>query len=332
MSEHGCAECDRGPFDYIRHSMGGRWTANTIAPQLAKGVRFGFVGSSDDHLGYPGAYGEGVLGVWADELSPQSLFEAIRARRTYASSGERIALEFTLNGSPMGAQLPFAADREIDVRVEGQDAVEMVELVRNGRVIHRHFPGDTATPVTLPGRAKCRIRFGWGPWGQLGLDRVCRWDMTVRIEGGTFRRAVGCFQPAPFGEDLRDRLTMESPTELRLQSPTGRAQALAEDPTKSVVCDLEATPDAGLVVELRSPAKQVVTARLRDLVEGNVVTMTGGFPSESLIIERLVGPSEYGGRIRWNDRRTRSDGTDSYYVRVRQWNGHMAWASPIWVG
>ena len=27
MSEHGCAESDRGPFDYITHSQGGRWTA-----------------------------------------------------------------------------------------------------------------------------------------------------------------------------------------------------------------------------------------------------------------------------------------------------------------
>ena len=332
MSEHGCAECDRGPFDYIRHSMGGRWTANTIAPQLARGARFGFVASSDDHLGYPGAYGEGVLGIWADGLNAQSIFDAIRARRTYASSGERIALEFTLNGNPMGAQIPFAGDREIDVRVEGQDAVEVVELFRNGRVINRHFPGDTASPVKFPGRAKCRIRFGWGPWGQLTLDRVCRWDMTVRIEGGTFHRAVGCFQTAPFGEELRDKLTMQSATELLVQSPTGRSDAFAEDPTKSIVCDLEAKPGAQLVVELRSPSKQVVTARLSDLVEGNVVTMTGGFPSESFIIERLVGPSEYGARVRWNDRRSKSDGADYYYVRVRQWNGHVAWASPIWVG
>jgi hypothetical protein len=333
MSEHGCTESDRGPFDYITHSQGGRWTANTIAPHLAKGARFGFVASSDDHLGYPGAYGEGVLGVWARDLSAGSLFEAIRARRTYASSGERITLEFTLNGRPMGAELPYTSDRQIDVRVEGQDSVEMVELLRNGRVIERHFPEDHVTgKLQLPGLAKCRIRYGWGPWGQLALDRVCQWDMTIRIHGGTFHRAAGCFQNAPFGEDFRDKLTLLSPAEIRLESPTARSGAHREDPTKSIVCDLEAKPDGELTVEIRSPSRQVVTARVRDLVENNVVTLTGAFPSESFIIERLVSPSESSARIRWLDRRPERGGSDYYYVRVRQHNGHVAWASPIWVG
>jgi hypothetical protein len=333
MSEHGCTEFDRGPFDYITHSQGGRWTQNTVAPRLATGTRFGFVASSDDHLGYPGAYGEGVLGVWASDLRAESLFEAIRARRTYAASGDRIVLEVTLNGKPMGSELPYTAEREIDVWVEGQDAVEMVELLRNGRVIQRYFPEDHVTgPVALPGPAKCRIRYGWGPWGLLALDRVCHWDMTIRLRGGTFQRVYGCFQHVPFGESFRDKLTVVSPTELRLQSPTARAGAYREDPTKAVVCDLTGGPDAELSVHVHQPSQQVVTAKLRDLVQSNVVTIAGRFPSESFIIERLVGPSESSARIRWQDRRPRGSTPDYYYVRVRQYNGHHAWASPIWVG
>jgi hypothetical protein len=333
MSEHGCAELDRGPFDYLRHSMGGRETANTIQPQLARGVRFGFVASSDDHLGYPGGYGEGVLGVWAEDLSAGSIFEAIRARRTYASSGERITLDVALNGQPMGSELRATGDRQIDVRVEGQDAVQMVELVRNGRVIERHFPEDHLNgPVKLPGRAKCRLQYGWGPWGQLALDRVCQWDLSVRIEGGRFHRAIGCFQNAPFGEALRDKLRLISPTELTLQSPTARDKCFTEDPTKTVVLDLEGSPDAVLTVQLRAPADQTVKIRLADLIEENVVTVTGEFPSESFIVHRLVAPGEFSARIRWQDRASKKRGSDYYYVRVRQHNGHLAWSSPIWVG
>jgi hypothetical protein len=334
MSEHGCTEEDRGPFDYITHSQGGRWTQNTVAPRLAMGTRFGFVGSSDDHLGYPGAYGEGVLGVWADDLRPSSLFEAIRARRTYAASGDRIVIEMTLNGNPMGSELPFAGEREIDVRVEGQDSVEMIELLRNGRVIERHFPEDHVTgPFALPGKAKCRIRYGWGPWGWLALDRVCHWDMSVRLHGATFQRAHGCFQHSPFGEELRDKLALVSPTELRLQSPTARQNAYREDPTKAIVCDLDASrADAELTVELRQPVRTTVTAKLRDLVENNVVTITDGYPTESFIIERLVSPSQSNATVRWQDRRPRGRTADYYYVRVRQHNGHVAWASPVWVG
>lgn len=333
MSEHGCTETDRGPFDYLRHSMGGRSTANTVQPQLAKGTRFGFVASSDDHLGYPGAYGEGVLGVWAEELSPASLFKAVQARRTYASSGERILLEVWVNGQPMGADLPWTDTRQVDVRAEGQNSIEMIELIHNGRVIRRHFPDDDIRgALKLPGRAKCQIQFGWGPWGALALDRICRWEITLRIDNGRFRQVVPCFQHAPFGEDLRDRLTMRSEHEIRIESPTTRANCFAEDPTKSVILDLEGAPEAVLTVEVTSPSKQTVKARLEDLIEENVVTATGGFTGESFIIHRLVAPAEFAAEVRWQDRKAEPGGLDYYYVRVRQHNGHMAWSSPVWIG
>ncbi len=76
FSEHGCTESDRAPYPMLRHSNGGRSTANTIVRQLAKGLRFGFVASSDDHLGYPGAYGEGVVGVWADVAHQRQLVQS----------------------------------------------------------------------------------------------------------------------------------------------------------------------------------------------------------------------------------------------------------------
>jgi hypothetical protein len=333
FSEHGCTESDRAPYPMLRHSNGGRSTANTVQPQLARGLRFGFVASSDNHRGYPGAHGEGVVGVWARELTAASLFEAIRARRTCAATGDRIVLHVALNGQPMGAELAPTADRQIDVRVEGQDAIARLELVRNGRVIERHFPEDQVTePLKLPGRAKCRIQYGWGPWAALGLDRVCDWNLEVHIKGGKFHRALGCFQSAPFGEALRDRLQMVSETEVHLQSPTTRKDCFAEDPTKSLVLELEGGPDAVLSVRLRSPAEKVLHARLADLIDDNVVEFTGGFTTESLILHRLVGPSEYAATVRWHDRRPGSAKGDWYYVRVIQHNGQLAWSSPIWVG
>ncbi len=333
FSEHGCTETDRSPYPMIRHSNGGRSTSNTIAPQLTKGMRFGFVASSDNHRGFPGAYGEGVLGVWARDLSRESLFKAIRARRTYAATGDRIALEFAVNGQPMGSDQPAAADRQIDVRVEGQDSIQMIELVRNGRVIERHFPEDLADqPVKLPGRAKCRIHYGWGPWAALDLGRTCEWDMTVKLDGGRIHRAVPCFQSGPYEEEMRDRLHVVSENEVRVESFTSRVKCYAEDPTKAIVCELEGKPDFVLTVKLRKPVEQTVSAKLSDLIEDNVVTFTGVFTSESYIINRLVGPSEYAAAVRWTDRRENRTEPDWYYVRVTQHNGQLAWSSPIWVG
>ncbi|MEX0716841.1 MAG: hypothetical protein WD066_09650 [Planctomycetaceae bacterium] len=332
FSEHGCSETDRAPFPYLRHSIGGRSTANTVEYQLKKDLRFGFVASSDDHLGYPGAYGEGVVGIWADELNRDDLFAAILARRTFAATGDRIVLEVTLNGRPMGSDMARASDRQIDVRAIGQDAIRSIELVRNGRVIERHFPEDHAEePVRLPGIVKCRLQYGWGPWGELALDRICDWDMTVRIDGGKFVRALPCYQCSPFDENRRDRLEFLSDTELRLRSPTTRAQAYAEDPTKAVVLEIDGTADATLTVALRSPSEQTISRKLVSLADDNHVEFTGVFTSESLILNRLIGPSEYSATVRWRDRRG-ADDADWYYVRVTQHNGHMAWSSPIWVG
>ena len=65
----------------------------------------------------------------------------------------------------------------------------------------------------------------------------------------------------------------------------------------------------------------------------NVVEFTGGFTTESFVISRLVGPSEYSATIRWQDRAAANrPAPDWYYVRATQHNGHIAWSSPIWVG
>ena len=145
-----------------------------------------------------------MVGVWASDLTRESLFEAIRARRTYAATGDRIPLEFAINGQPMGSDVPATTDRQIDVR---QDSIAMAELVRNGRVIERHFPEDEAEFLfRLPGRAKCRIQYGWGPWANLDLVRTCQWDLNVQLARGRFHHVVPCFQSGPYEEDMRDRL------------------------------------------------------------------------------------------------------------------------------
>jgi hypothetical protein len=333
FSEHGCTETDRSAFPMIRHSIGGRSTANTIEKQLQKQLRFGFVASTDDHLGYPGAWGEGIVGVWAEELTREALFDAIQSRRTFAATGDRIALEVTLNGQPMGADVEPTADRQIDVRVVGQDSIASVELIRNGRVIQRHFPEDHIEgPVTLPGVVKCRLQYGWGPWADLNLGRICDWEMTVNIDGGKFLRALPCFQTAPFDEDRRDKLQFVSETELHLQSATTRVGCYGEDPTKSLVMELDGKPDSVLTVQLKSPTEQTVSAKLCDLIDDNRVEFTGVFTSESLILSRLLSPSEYTATLRWNDQKKDPTGSDWYYVRVTQHNGQMAWSSPVWVG
>ncbi len=53
-SWHGNSEDDRGPYPFLSGSPGGRQTSNTVQAALNRGLRFGFVGSSDNHSGFPG--------------------------------------------------------------------------------------------------------------------------------------------------------------------------------------------------------------------------------------------------------------------------------------
>ena len=89
------------------------WFAEEV---LARGFRVGFIGGSDDHTGrqglvYPNRRSNnvvtfdvkgGLMGLYARELTREAVWEAMRARRTYATNGERIYLQDRLWRSPHG--------------------------------------------------------------------------------------------------------------------------------------------------------------------------------------------------------------------------------------
>jgi len=61
---------------------------------LDAGERLGFTGSGDSHYRNPGFNGA-VTGLWCTGVDRASVLEALRARRCYATAGQRIVLEFT---------------------------------------------------------------------------------------------------------------------------------------------------------------------------------------------------------------------------------------------
>ncbi|MHC4677597.1 MAG: DUF3604 domain-containing protein, partial [Planctomycetota bacterium] len=137
FSEWGNAEHDRASSPYIRHTEGGRWTQNTLHHFLSQGHRFGVIASTDDHLGFPGGYREGLAAVLASELTREAIFAAIRDRRTYALTGDRIAVDFRLNGQLMGRELPYARRRELAVTVTGSTELKSSRTTRCCTAISR---------------------------------------------------------------------------------------------------------------------------------------------------------------------------------------------------
>jgi len=332
FSEHGACVSDRGLHPMIRHSNGGRTTRGAIEHALSLGLRFGLIAGTDDHFGYPGAYGEGLAGVWARELTRESIWEALQARRTYAVTGDRIGLQFTLNGHPMGAAIPQAAQRNLNVRVDAMDEIAQVEVVKNGRVVHRqHVPTILPCDPFEAGRAKLRVQWGWGPWAALDMARTAQWEGEVTLTGGRILKATPCFQSGPYEEDFRDRLNSVEADRVRFASFTSRRDALGEDPTKGLILEVEGTGDTRVKIRGDRPGPFVIERTLSELMKASASCFTGPFTSESILAHRLLTPASYGLQFAWSDPEPRGS-ADYYMIRVTQSNGHMAWSSPIWVG
>lgn len=119
----------------------------SVMEALARGLKMGFIGSGDGHSGHPGravGYGGkntgGLAAVLATGLSREAIWEAMYNRRTYATTGERILLNFLINGSPMGSEISAATDLKITGRAHGTRKLRSVELLKNNQVIRRITP------------------------------------------------------------------------------------------------------------------------------------------------------------------------------------------------
>ena len=330
-SEHGNAESDRAPLPYIRHSMGGVYTPNTLHALWEKGMKAGVVASTDNHSGFAGAYGEGLTAVYADELTRESVMEAIKAKRTYGVSADRIELDFRLNGHYMGESISQARRRNMSVKVKGKAAVDRVEILKNNQVICRDFPVDRVPGESRWGKpVYCRIEYGWGPWGDLDMAKICDWQLDIEVKNGKILSVSPCYQSGPFDENRYHDLS-GSGNKYKLISYTSRIQAFAENATNSIILEIQGSPETELFINLEKPKQFVIHKTFEELEESNDIFFTGPFTSESLMVHRLVFHDNYFTEFEFVDKAT-SGNTDWYYARVIQTNGSLAWSSPIWVG
>jgi hypothetical protein len=331
-SEWGCAEHDRAPYPYIRHTEGGRWTKNTLQYWLEQGHRIGVLASSDDHLGYPGAYHQGLAAVWAEDLTRESIFDALWNRRTYGVTGDRIGLNLTLNGNMMGQELEYVRERELSVDVTGWDQVDRVEVLKNNRVIHRDFPMDRQPTRESWGEpVLVRFEYGWGPWPVLGIGGTADWDIRLSIDSGSIDAVHPCFTSGPLEEDRRDRIVSHTEREVRVQSHTALKQQFESHSQKAVVLRIQGGPETQLSVHTAEPnSESQLSLSLSQLAESNEMLFTDPFPMESAMLHRVVFADRHRTSFTVSDT---GDGetSDFYYARVFQANRQLAWSSPIWV-
>ena len=150
FSTHGNSEYYDCPRRVIWQAEG-----QSVLDALKMGFRLGFIGSSDYHEVLTGSLLRiqdtprtinnrhmhsrcGLAAVRADALTRSGIFRAMKARQTYATSGIRAYVDFSINGHPMGTELGIAAPtepRQLTIAVAAPERIAKLEVIRNGDVI-----------------------------------------------------------------------------------------------------------------------------------------------------------------------------------------------------
>ncbi|MFA6450313.1 MAG: DUF3604 domain-containing protein [bacterium] len=151
-SWHGNSECDGCPNEIYNAYNNGK---HSVRVPLEAGHHFGFIGSSDNHDGYAGNLthpprlekflqmfyhgkptpGPGIAAVYAERLSREAIFEALRAHRVYAVTGARIVLDVRANETTfMGGRMKSGGRPvSISIYARGVAPLKKVEVIKNGK-------------------------------------------------------------------------------------------------------------------------------------------------------------------------------------------------------
>lgn len=320
---------DWGTFEWIV------WDA------MEKGYRVGIVGNSDGHKGRPGAsypgasfFGSqgGLTCFLARRLDRDNIFEAMRRRHHYATTGNRMLLDVVvttesdamlLTGSNPRDETQARPSRQliigdiarvtddavtVDVRAVGSAPIERLDVFRGREII------DTVRPFDA---AACgqRIRVTMEGAEYRGRARTTIWDGSLAVKGNAIIDAV-MFNNWNVDRGIRSRdahaVTWKAVT-------TGNACGI----------DLWLTDaDAGEISISTKHASP--TLRISDIGLEAAVFEAGGL-ERMLKVHRLPDTPH---ATHLNHRLcipVAQHGDTPVFVRVTQIDGHKGWSSPIYL-
>ena len=344
-SMHGSSE---EPGDLVPLVRPGSWmgpgaSGGSVQEALARGCRLGIMASSDSHEDHPGAYDNGLIAAVVPQLTRASLWDAFRERRIYGVTGDRIELDFSIDGLPMGSVIRGGEVRRIAVKVSAWDAVERIDLIRNNELVESFIEPRGADDDDAR-RVRFRFMVEWG-WDRLGARD---WTGALRLADGRIRRAVLCYRgsvASRIGRGITHRddatcrwtSTTEKPATNKLTRRSADMIAFEVECGRDAPLTLELACD-GLRREIALTADEIMhdatVAYMENIPPTNDGAYWHGMTSYAKVkIHRGRRTAALTLDIEHEDHRSVStgSGTDFYYVRVIQKNGQRAWSSPIWV-
>ena len=322
---------DHGTFEWI------------LQETLARNYRFGFFGGSDSHNGRPGGdtpgfqhrrYAKaGLAAVYAPELTIDSVLDAYKARRIYATTGARILMHTECDGHRMGEAFATANTPNISAFVAGTAPFESVEVYRGLEKVYTH--GLDAQ------RDRQRIRILWEGASRKSSYSGVIWEGQLKVAGRTIKdiEKIRFDSPRSHIFDMTgDRLSWYSVacgyrSGMILDLP-GDGDADIDVVVNTSVIAGPLYGEAGINPPRRmsyAPAEKIAfQVGLGDL-ENGPVTMELGQLNRRVTIDFAPEVQE-AGEVSFDfvDENVKP-GVNPYYVRVVQTDMEMAWSSPIFV-
>ncbi len=294
-----------------------------IEEAFRRGYKVGFSAASDGHKGRPGSSypGAGTFGIyggltcaWAEQRTRSGVWDAYFGRRTVATTGKRIGLQFEVWSDaagpvPLGGSLPYAEEVTVATRVAGTAPIDRVEFFLGTECVSRALP---CIGRTAPGEGLLVV---WSGARLKGRGRQVDWDGGLRIQGAKILAAE------PYGFDLPGQGIIEqTPQHVAwVSSTTGD-----ED---GVLLQLDQWSDAAeLSVQL---PQGLYTLPLGELDLNGAMIPLGGERMQLEFRRMPANPRPWDVTLHRTISIPRTGGP--LWVRITQTDGHRAWASPVWI-
>ncbi len=298
-----------GTFEWLLHDA------------LKLGLRPGVVANSDGHKGRPGAsypgaskfgsYG-GLTCFLAKDLTREAIYESIKSRHHYATTGCRMFLNVTAktqNQTALMGDIVKAGNHNVKLCVEisSESPIEKIDVFNGTKIV------ETYRPYSLDALSN-RIKIIWSGAEYKGRGRETVWDGNVLAEGNIIKN----FQPVNFWNPLKQPV-MKSYNKIQFQSITtggisgveieldkpNQGELFINTPLINTSIDIKEIKADELVSDAGGLDRKIKVYRLPET--NNSYLLKKDFDID------IINPRD-----------------NPLYVKVTREDGHMAWSSPIY--